>query len=163
MSLCSILKRIHPHLKQQCSSHGKPPEVHCDTCDKLICHLCIIKQHRNHECDAITDAFPRHQQQIVDGLQQVEEKLTAILKRIHPHLKQQCSSHGKPPEVHCDTCDKLICHLCIIKQHRNHECDAITDAFPRHQQQIVDGLQQVEEKLTAIITAVQAIDVSIPT
>ena len=33
-----------------------------------------------------------------------------------------------------------------------------TDAFPRHQQQIVDGLQQVEEKLIAITTAVQAVE-----
>ena len=72
--------------------------------------------------------------------------------------QQQCSSHGKPLEVYCDTCDKLICFICAIKQHRDHECDTITDAFPRHQQQIVDGLQQVEEKLAAITTAVKAVE-----
>ena len=72
--------------------------------------------------------------------------------------QQQCSSHGKPLEVYCDTCDKPICHLCTVKLHRDHDCDTITDAFPRHQQQIVDGLQQVEEKLTAITTAVQAVE-----
>ena len=72
--------------------------------------------------------------------------------------QRQCSSHRKPLEVYCDTCDELICHFCTIKQHRGHECDAITDAFPRHQQQIVEGIQQVEEKLSAMTTAVQAVE-----
>ena len=72
--------------------------------------------------------------------------------------QQQCSSHGKPLEVYCDTCDKPICHLCTVKLHRDHECDTIANAFPRHQQQIVDSLQQVEDKLTAITTTIQAVE-----
>ena len=77
-------------------------------------------------------------------------------------LKEQptmeCSSHGEPLKVYCDTCEKLICHLCTINHHRDHKCDAITDAFPRHQQQIVDSLKQVKEKLASITTAVQAVE-----
>ena len=69
--------------------------------------------------------------------------------------QQQCSSHGKPLEVYCDTCNNFICLICAIKQHRDHECDTITDAFPRYQKQIVDGLQRVED---AITTAVQAVE-----
>ena len=71
----------------------------------------------------------------------------------------ECSSHGKPLEVYCDKCDKLICHLCTTgKVHRNHNYEPITDAFPRHQQQIVDSLEQVKVKLAAITTAVQAVE-----
>ena len=70
----------------------------------------------------------------------------------------ECSSHGKPLEVYCDTCDKLICQFCTINHHRDHKCDAITDAFSRHQHQIVDSLQQVNKKLAAITTAVQAME-----
>ena len=78
-------------------------------------------------------------------------------------LKEQptmvCSSHGEPMKVYCDTCDKLICHLCTTaKAHRNHEYEPLTDAFPRHQQQIVDSLQLVKKKLAAITTAVQAVE-----
>ena len=78
-------------------------------------------------------------------------------------LKEQptmeCSSHGKPLEVFCDTCDKLICHLCTTgKVHRNHDYEPITDAFPRHQQQIVDRIDKVKVKLAAITTAVQAVE-----
>ena len=71
----------------------------------------------------------------------------------------ECSSHGKPLEVYCDTCDKLICQLCTTaKAHRNHEYEPLTDAFPRHQQQIVNSLEQVKKKLAAITTAVQAVE-----
>ena len=64
----------------------------------------------------------------------------------------------KPMKVYCDTCDQLICQLCTTaKAHRNHEYEPLTDAFPRHQQQIVDSLQQVKKKLAAITTAIQAV------
>ena len=71
----------------------------------------------------------------------------------------ECSSHGEPIKVYCDTCDKLICQLCTTaKAHCNHEYEPLTDAFPRHQQQIVDSLQQVKKKLAAITTAIQAVE-----
>ena len=71
----------------------------------------------------------------------------------------ECTSHGKPLEVYCDTCDKLICQLCTTaRAHRNHEYEPISDAFPRHQQQIMDSLQQVKEKLATITAAVQALE-----
>ena len=83
---------------------------------------------------------------------------TSLLQHPDQHSELQCSSHGKPLEVHCDTCDKLICYLCTVKQHRDHEYDVITDVFPRFQQRIMDGFKQVDEKLTVITTAVQAME-----
>ena len=79
-------------------------------------------------------------------------------------LKEQptmeCSSHGEPLKVYCDTCDKLICHLCTTaKAHRNHNYEPITDSFPRHQQQIIDSLQQVKKKLATTSTAKQTLKI----
>ena len=92
----------------------------------------------------------------------VEDVATTASKLVP--LKEQpimeCSSHGNPLVVYCGTCDKLICHLCTTaRAHRNHEYEPLTDAFPRHKQQIVDSLQQVKKKLTAITAAVQAIEI----
>ena len=52
----------------------------------------------------------------------------------------------------------LDMYVCTISHHRDHECDAITDAFPKHQQQIVDSLKKVKKKLAAIATAVRAVE-----
>ena len=72
---------------------------------------------------------------------------TSLLQHPDQHSELQCSSHGKPLEVYCDTCDKLICQHCTIKKHRDHKCDTITNAFPRHKKQMLDSLQQVKQKL----------------
>ena len=41
--------------------------------------------------------------------------------------------------------------------HRNHDYEPIIDAFPRQQQQIVDSLKQIKEKLATIETAIQTV------
>ena len=41
----------------------------------------------------------------------------------------ECSSHGKPLEVYCDTCDKLICQLCTTGS-CNHKYEPLTDVLP---------------------------------
>ena len=74
------------------------------------------------------------------------------------HPTMECSSHGKPLEVYCDTCDKLICQLCNVDHHQDHECDTINDAFPRHQQQIAKNVEQVKKKLAALTAVVQALE-----
>ena len=72
---------------------------------------------------------------------------------------RECKSHGEPLEVYCDTCDELICQLCTTaKAHHIHEYEPLTDAFPRHQKQIVNSLEQVTIKLAAITTAVRAVE-----
>ena len=91
----------------------------------------------------------------MDGVATTASKLVPLKEQ--PDM--ECSSHGKPLEVYCDTCNKLICQLCTTaKVHRNHDYEPITDAFPRHQQQIVDSLKQVKEMLAAITTAVRAVE-----
>ena len=87
--------------------------------------------------------------------------MAAAASKLVP-LKEQpiieCNSHGKPLEVYCNTCDKLVCHFCTVEHHQDHKCDAITNVFPRHQQQVLDSLQQVKEKLAVITTAVQDLE-----
>ena len=79
---------------------------------------------------------------------------TSSLQHPDQHSELQCSSHGKPLEVYCDTCNKLICQHCTVEKHQDHKCDTIANAFPRHKKQILDSLQQVEQKLA---TATQSL------
>ena len=99
--------------------------------------------------------FSSHQILGVEDVASTASKLVPLKEQ--PTM--ECSSHGEPIKVYCDTCDKLICQLCTTaKAHCNHEYEPLTDAFPRHQQQIVDSLQQVKKKLAAITTAIQAVE-----
>ena len=57
-----------------------------------------------------------------------------------PSAKQEttptCSSHGKPLEIFCETCDEVICHNCTVHIHRDHEYDLVTDSYPKHCQNL---------------------------
>ena len=124
------------------------PTGYCKQFTKFICQTCVDTHSKWGE-------FSSHQ---ILGV----EDVVATASKLVP-LKEQsiieCSSHGKTLEVYCDTCDKLICQLCTTaKVHRNHDYEPITDAFPRQQQQIIDRLEQVKEKLAAISTAVQGME-----
>ena len=65
------------------------------------------------------------------------------------------ASHWRCTAIHVTSSSAIFA---LVKHHRDHECDAISDAFPRHKQQIVDSLQQVREKLSAMTTFMQALE-----
>ena len=127
--------------------HKEQATGYCKQCSRFFCQICIDKH------NAWVD-FTSHQILGVEDVATTASKLVPLKEQ--PTM--ECSSHGKPLEVYCDPCDKLICQLCTINQHRDHKCYAITDAFSRHQQQIVDSLEQVKKKLATITTAAQAVE-----
>ena len=143
-----MLEKVSGSQQNNCENcHKEQANRYCKQCSVLLCQTCIDK----HNAWA---AFTSHQILGVEDVATTASKLVPLKEQ--PTM--ECTSHGEPMKVYCDTCDKLICQLCTVKHHRDHECDAITDAFPRHQQQIVDSLEQVKKKLAAITTAVQAVE-----
>ena len=148
LELHQVLEKVSGSQQNNCENcHKEQATGYCKQCSVLLCQTCVDMHNK-------WGKFSSHQILGVEDVASTASKLVPLKEQ--PTM--ECSSHGKPLEVYCDTCDKLICQLCTIKHHRDHECDAITDAFPRHQQQIVDSLQQVKKKLAAITTATQAIE-----
>ena len=144
-----MLEKVSGSQQNNCENcHKEQATGYCKQCSKFLCQTCVDKH--NGWAD-----FSSHQILGVEDVATTASKLVPLKEQ--PTM--ECSSHGKPLEVYCDTCDKLICHLCTTaKAHRNHEYEPLTDAFPRHQQQIVDSLQQVKKKLAATTTAVKAVE-----
>ena len=149
LELQQLLEKVSGSQQNSCENCDKEQATgYCKQCSKLLCQSCITG-HNNWK------DFTSHQ---ILGV----EDVAATASKLEP-LKQQpimeCTSHGSPLVVYCDTCDKLICQLCTTaKAHRNHEYEPMIDAFPRHQEQVVDRLQQVKKKLTAITAAVQVLE-----
>ena len=147
LELHQVLEKVSGSQQNNCENCDEDhANGFCKQCSKFFCQNCI-------EMHSKWKVFASHE------ILKVEDVATTASKLVP--LKEQpvmeCSSHGKPLEVYCDTCDKLICHLCTINHHRDHKCDAITDAFPRHQQQIMKSIQQVKEKLATITDITQAL------
>ena len=142
-----MLEKVSGSQQNNCENcHKEQATGYCKQCSRFFCQICIDKHNA---------WFTSHQILGVEDVATTASKLVPLKEQ--PTM--ECSSHGKPLEVYCETCDKLICQLCTTaKSHRNHDYEPITDAFPRHQQQIVDSLEQVKKKLAAITTAAQAVE-----
>ena len=61
-------------------------------------------------------------------------------------------------DLYCDTCDEVICRDCIVRVHRDHHYDLVTDALSKHKDVIVASLQPVEQQLTTIGKTVEGLD-----
>ena len=81
-------------------------------------------------------------------------KKTAVL----PNPQEAtCNDHGKPLELFCETCDKVICVTCHFHNHKHHKYDLITDSYTtKHCQKLREHLSQVEgtkEALKKVLSA----------
>ena len=147
LELHQVLEKVSGSQQNNCENcHKEQATGYCKQCSVLLCQTCVDMHNK-------WGKFSSHQILGVEDVATTASKLVPLKEQ--PTM--ECSSHGKPLEVYCDTCDKLICQLCTTaKAHRNHKYEPLTDVFLKHQQQIVDSLQQVKKKLAAITTAVQA-------
>ena len=143
-----MLEKVSGSQQNNCENCNKEQATnYCKQCSVLLCQTCI-------DTHSKWGKFTSHQMLGVEDVATTASKLVPLKEQ--PTM--ECSRHSKPLEVYCDTCNTLICQLCTINHHRDHKCDAITDAFPRHQQQIVDSLQKVKKKLADISAAIQALE-----
>ena len=82
------LPQAKPEAISNCTQHSEPLKVYCETCEELICHLCTVKKHKDHDYDVVGDAFAKHKHKIESNLQplnqhihRLAEALTNLIKR----------------------------------------------------------------------------------
>ena len=72
-----------------------------------------------------------------------------------------CSEHaGKEIELHCETCNELICYKCAFKggKHHDHNSDPLDEAFDKYKGEIMSSLEPMEKQLKTIHTALAQLD-----
>ena len=131
----------------KCTKETRSATSYCRDCGEFICATCadVHKQ---------WDSFSNHE---VVPLEDFEKKVKQLdaLKRVTLY----CSLHqGKELELYCETCEELICHNCIVKKHRDHQYDLVTDTFQRQKGEIVASLEPIERKLESINKILKQID-----
>ena len=143
-----LLNKVTSSQQLPCGNcEDKQANGYCNQCEQFLCQECTTahkkwKMFASHEIATLQD-------------------VTTSASKLVPLKKQpimECTSHNKPLEVYCDTCQQLVCQLCTVRQHRDHECDALIDVFPKHKQQILEELQPVEDKLVTLTTTQQALE-----
>lgn len=123
----------------QCQDHiGVRASVWCQLCSYLFCDSCS----RAH-------LHKGHQAMIV--LPNQETLRTMPLSDLHRfHVCEQPGHEGKPLELYCLSCEKVICHECYFVAHRIHEVDKCSNVYEHHHDEIMKMVQKATETLMEI-------------
>ena len=92
----------------------------------------------------------------VISLEQLKSDATEMVSPTKKTL--YCSKHpGKELDLFCETDKELICRDCIVKTHRDHQYDLVSEAFPKHRDAIVSHLEPVRQQLNTVNKAIQGL------
>ena len=116
----------------------------CRDCGEFICNTCI-------EMHQTWKELSTHK---VISLEQLKSDATEMVSPTKKTL--YCSKHPeKELDLFCETDKELICQHCIVKTHRDHQYDLVSEAFPKHRDAIVSHLEPVRQQLNTVNKAIQ--------
>ena len=130
-----------------CTNHNKPLEIFCETDKFLICHDCIVCHHRDQDYDIVTDAFPRHQQEIKCFLrllkQKIEDTNDALTNLLNREIAVANQADSVIEEIHLYT-QQIIK---LVQKYENILLSQV-NAFVKHKLKLLE--EQVKEVETAL-------------
>ena len=130
-----------------CTKVARTATSYCRDCGEFICAGCV-------DTHANWVALSKHEVVALDSFEKKVKQLDALKK-----VTLYCSLHeGKELELYCETCEELICLLCTVKKHRDHQYDLVTDTFDRQKAEIVASLEPVNVHLETTKKAIKEVD-----
>ena len=134
----NLMTKVSGHHQVTCNNCTTTNATgYCKECTKFLCQECIDVHKK---LAPIAD-------HILTSLDEVVTSASNLLPEKH---KIKCSNHHKPLEIFCRTCEELICHDCIVRIHRDHDYDLVSDCYSKHCQKLETNLKSVSDKVTAV-------------
>ena len=112
--IASQLLPVKEEAIMNCTNHNEPLKVFCETCQELICQICTIRRHKNHNYDVVSDTFPKHRQDIEKVLKLVVKKMVALqgaltdITRREEDVTKQRDDRIKEIRLHVQGIVKLV-------------------------------------------------------
>ena len=120
----------------------------CSECAIFLCEFCE-KAHKK------AKATKEHKIYSLDEMRKGTGEVPSIL----PEKVEMCPTHPtKPLELYCKCEDVLICRDCIIKKHKDHDYDVISDVVEGEKKilrKALPGIQQLVDEVEKAVTKVK--------
>ena len=120
----------------------------CSECSIFLCEFCE-KAHKK------AKATKEHKICSLDEMRKGTGEVPSIL----PEKVEMCPTHPtKPLELYCKCKDVLICRDCIIKKHKDHDYDVISDVVEGEKKilrEALPGIQQLVDEVENAVTRVK--------
>ena len=117
-------------------------EVLCLDCGTFLCNYCYgyhkySKEYQNH------NMMP---------LNELQSKKKDIIIKPKPKFAL-CPKHELELNFYCETCDQLVCHYCIMKDHLKHDHDTVKEMATKHRKELNKIMEPVEKMIEGLSVA----------
>ena len=121
---------------------GDVVEVLCLDCGAFLCGRCFD----NHK---YSKEYQNHNMMPLNEVRSKKEGIT-----IKPKSKSaQCQEHELELNFYCETCDQLVCHYCIMKDHLKHDHDTVKKMATKHRKELDKIMEPVEKMIEGLSVA----------
>ena len=142
----STMERAHGKVEvkcELCSDSVDKAEAFCRQCAMFICKDCI-KQHNR------LKTYLTHEVASLEDLKQGRAKPIVVKE---PPTKT-CPNHDEPLIIYCFDCERLICHHCTVKDHRDHDFEFCKIASTKTKQNLLENLSPLKIQRESLAKAI---------
>ena len=124
----------------------EPVVAYCPECNMFFCQTCNeshkrSKRFRGHGIVPLTELRSNKDAQL-----QAKAKIPV------------CKDHNYELNHYCETCDKLVCLYCTVKEHNGHNHDTVNNMATKHRNELKDVTAPVDEMIRDLYEAHNNID-----
>ena len=139
-------KKVTP-ICQQCDDEEEAVSS-CRECAIFLCEFCE-KAHKKYK------ATKEHKINSLDEMRNGSGVVPPML----PEKVEMCSTHPtKPLELYCKCEEVLICRDCIIKKHKDHDYDVISDVVDAEKRILKEALPGIQQLIVEVEDAVTKVE-----
>ena len=127
----SLKNKVSDPKQGTCNDHFKPLEIYCETCETVICFHCVVRTHKDHEYDLVSNCYPKHYQMLHNSLKPVKGKKEALKKVLSDLVERDNQirerGEGVLEEIH-KMVEEMINVLHQSERKLSEEAKRVTDA-----------------------------------
>ena len=137
----NVMKKVSDNQHASCDRcSSSDADRYCKQCAKFLCQPCLLMHN-----EWMTDHQTLGLDEVVNTAYQ--------LPQAKSEATSNCTQHSEPLKVYCETCEELICQLCTVKKHKDHDYDVVCDAFAKHKLTIESSLQPLNQQIHRLAEA----------
>ena len=125
----------------QCTRND-PVKSLCVDCGEFLCNHCL--EHHKYSKE-----YQNHNMMPLNEVRSMKEGITIKPKRKYA----LCLKHESELNFYCETCDQLVCHYCIMKDHPKHDHDTVKKIATKHRQELDRIMKPVEKMIEGLSVA----------
>ena len=146
------------HLLEDREALEKAKNPNCENCKKNVatnyCQQCKVPM-----CQGCTEMHPKwgdfsnH-----EFISTNEVKAGPANVLVLPKKAIRCVEHNKKLTTYCNKCSKLVCSICVLESHTDHNCKRVEEVFPQHKTELVASLETLKGKLDSVKRTLSTFD-----